>query len=439
MTTTERIRPHREGDLDVPEWVPRGIDLGRVNNREKAIAMFGRDYVEELTDHALLGDDVAYRAMLEFKDKSNNTSWRTFDLALERGIDAVEEPTPALVELFASLDRIPEWVDFDQLYRGAVAFWRAGIIVPPVVAWSSIAGGFSLYSSTRPVLFSGRLGTVDRTGTRLIESFRYIVAAYTPGNMTRFGEGFRLTSKVRMIHAAVRYSLSRADTWDWANWGIPINNLDSMETQAGQFCHKIIDAIQNSGIRFSDREIEDIAALARYVGYVIGVPESILHKDYEDACRKSALHGLIEQPADEYCREVAHSVIRYSVENPPGDINILPAFIEKKLTTERRLALAYGMLYSWLPRETMDMLHVEPTRWRHVLPAVRPLISVGHRISRILPHDDEKAAFALLKQFNAAIAIPGGDRKHEVANPEEVGADIEANRGNMPKVVSSRS
>lgn len=422
------------GDLDVPSGLPRGIDLGRIANRDKAIAMYGREFVTTLTDHALLADDYAYRAMLEFKDKSNASNWRTFDVALEQGIDAVDEPGPAMVDFFGQLDRVPEWVDHDQLYRGAVAFWRAGPIVPPILAWATIAGGFSMFSATRPVLFSGRLRKPDKVGTRLIESFRYVVAAYTPGGMNRFEEGFRLTAKVRMIHAAVRHSLNQSDAWDWENWGIPINNLDSMETQAGQFGVKFVDAVQSSGVRFSDRELEDIFALSRYVGYVIGVPEEILHTDPDDARKKSDLHTLIEQPPDQLCRDVVHSVIKYSVENPPGDVEVLPAPIAKFMTTERRLSLAYGMLHSWIPADVMEALEAERTPWRAVLPTIRPLLAATDRIGRLLPHDDEKKAFAMLRQFNDAIAIPESEKARAVAVPDEVHADIAANKGGMPTV-----
>lgn len=436
MTTREAdAATRREGDLDVPSGLPAGIDLGRINNRDKAIAMFGRDYVTKLTDHALLGDDVAYRVMHDIRDKSTSTTMKTVHQALDHGIDSVDEPSEALAALFRDLDHVPDWVDFDQLYRGAVAFWRGGPIVPPILAWSSIATGFSMYSSTRPVLFSGRLQADDRVGDRLIESFRYIVAAYEPGGMHRYSDGFRLTAKVRMIHAAVRNALSRSDSWDWAAWGVPINNLDSMHTQAGQFGVGFIDPVQKSGVRFSDREIEDIMALSRYVGWVIGVPSDILHTDYEDARRKAQLHKLIEQPADDMCRKTVHSVIRFSVEHPPGDVEVLPGPVAKFMTTERRLKLAYGLLSGWQPKYIMDMLHIDKTAWNYTLPAIRPLLKAYDRITRILPHDDEKAAFTLLKQFNDAIVIPDGKRDKEVADPESVGDDIASNRGGMPKVV----
>ncbi|MBM7367377.1 oxygenase MpaB family protein [Gordonia hydrophobica] len=434
MTTLEPLT--FRGDLDVPEGLPRGLDLGRINKDtvDKAIAMFGRPLVEQVTDHALLADDYAYRAFLDFKDKSNSMNWRTFDTAVEHGLDALDDVTPAVAALFEQMESVPDWVDFDQIYRGAVAFWRAGMIVQPILAWATIAGGFSMYSATRPVLFSGRLRKADKVGTRLIESFRYVVAAYTPGGMGRFEEGFRLTAKVRMIHAAVRHSLNNSEAWDWADWGIPINDMDSMVTQAGQFGVKFTDAVQASGIRFSDRELDDIFALSRYVGHVIGVAPAILHTDYDDARRKTELHTMLELPPDDLCRDVVESVIRFSIENPPGDVEVLPGPIAKVMTNERRLKLAYGLLREWLPADVMDALGAEKTAWRHILPAARPLIRVADRVQRALPHDDEKAAFTLLHNFNSAIAVPNGDKRNEVASYDEISADVAANKGGMPVV-----
>lgn len=431
---TDEMRSRREGDLDVPDGLPAGIDLGRINNREKAIAMYGLDFVREMTDHALLADDPAYRVMHEIRDPGSKTSMRHYIKGLEHGIDAVDDPSPAMAALFSDLDRIPDWVDFDQLYRGAVAFWRAGPIVPPILAWSSIATGFSMYSSTRPVLFSGRLQDDERVGDRLIESFRYIVAAYRPGGMQRFEDGFRRTAKVRMIHAAVRYALSRSDSWDWENWGVPINNLDSMHTQAGQFGWGFLNAVQQSGVRYADCEIEDIIALSRYVGWVIGVPEEILHTTPEDALRKQRLHKLIEQPADDYCRRTIHAIIRFSVEHPPGDVEVLPGPVAKFMTTERREALAYGLLAGWQPAYIMDMMGVEKTHWWKVLPAIRPLIKASDRIGRILPHDDEAVTWKLLERFAAAVDTPDISRDAEVADPDKVGEDVAKNLGGMPVV-----
>lgn len=431
MTTDQAV--YREGSLDVPEGLPRGIDLGRINNREIALARYGREYTERLTDHALLGDDHAYRAFLDFKDKSKNANWRMFEQALDHGIDSLEDPSDGLIGLFEQLDHVPDWVDWDQLYRGAIAVWRVGPAAPMVLTYCSIGAGFSMYSSTRPVLFSGRLKDQQEVGGRLTESFRYVVSAYGPGEMARNGAGFRLTAKVRMIHAAVRNTLSHSPHWDWEAWGMPISNLDSMNTQAGQFGVTLVDGIRAAGIRLSDQEEEDIFALSRYVGWVIGIPESILHTNVDDARMKVKFHKLVELPADDLCREVVKTIIEYASEKPPGDAEILPAAVAKFMTTERRTHLAWGLIQNWQPKYVNEMLGVEKTPWRFAMPVARPFISAVDRISRLLPHDDEAKAMKTIKILGGAIELPDDQRDQEVANPDTLTADIAANKGKVPR------
>lgn len=379
-------------------------------------------------DHCLLADEVAYVAFKGFRDKEQNTGWRLFEQALERGIDTVDDPAPSLIALFGELDRVPGWVDFDQLRRGAVAFWRAGPLVAMVLAYSVVAVGFTGYAASRPVLFSGRMTTRDQVGQRLLESFRFIARAYTPGGMSRFEEGFKLTARVRMIHATVRHALSRSPEWDWADWGIPINNFDAIDTQCGQFGVEVVDSLAKSGVKLSAREREDVFALTRYVGFVIGVPEDVLHTDEADARTKHALHALLETPADDYCRRIVKGVIDYGCEESLGGYDVLPPALARFMTVERRKRLSYGLLTAWQPPSIVEQLGIVPDRWRHVLPAVRPLVRAHDRITRLRPQRDEARGRKVLNEFDKAIVL----REHEthaLAEPEQLGADVRAGLG----------
>lgn len=411
--------------LDVPDGLPRGIDLGRIANAEVALATFDKELVLQMTDHCLLGDEPAYSAFKGFRDKDQNSGWRMFEQALEHGIDSLDDPAQSLVQLFGELDRIPPWADFDQLHRGAVAFWRAGPLVPMVLAYSVIGVGFTDYAASRPVLFSGRMTSRDQVGQRLLESFRFIARAYTPGGMTRYSEGFKNTARVRMIHATVRHTLSRSPNWDWADWGIPINNFDAMDTQAGKFGVEVVDSLARCGIRLSQRECDDIFALTRYVGYVIGVPESILHTDEADARIKHDLHKLLEPPGDEGCRQIVRSIIDFSCEESLGGYDVLPPWLARMMTPQRRKKLSYGLLQAWQPPAITEQIGLEPDAWRFVLPAARPLIRLADIVGRRHPERDPARAAKVLAEFDKAIAMGAGE-EHPLAEPEALARDVEA-------------
>ncbi len=409
---------------DVPDDVVPGHALGRICNLDEAYRQFPKDLVDELTSQCLQADEVAYDAYLEFKDPSTSSSWQMFEQALEHGINKVEAPGPALQKLFADLDRRPAWVDENQLRRGAVAMWRAGALVPIVFAYSTVAAGFIEPSGSRPVLFSGRLMNKARLGQRLLESFRFIANAYTPGGMDRFEAGFKLTVRVRMIHAAVRYAVGRTAEWRWNEWGVPINNLDAMNTQAGQFSVQVIDSLAKAGIRLSKQERADIFALTRYVGYVIGVPEHLLHKNEADARQKNRLHTLLESPADDGCRMIVNGIVDYSCEESFGGYDVLPPLLARLMTVARRKKLARGLICFWQP-QYVEQLHYKRDLWRFALPLVRPVLWLNDKVSRLTPHKDAQRAAAVLREFNHAIATAKGERS--LADPEEVSSDVSIN------------
>lgn len=412
---------------DVPDRLPTGLELGRIKNVDEALRRFDPDLVRLMGDHCLLADEPGYEAFLGFRDKDQNSGWRMFEQALEHGVDSLGDPAPSLVALFDELDHVPDWVDYDQLERGAIAFWRAGPLVPMILAYSVIAVGFTGYAASRPVLFSGRMTNRDQVGQRLLESFRFIARAYTPGGMRRDQDGFKHTARVRMIHATVRHVLSRSPEWDWEDWGIPINNFDAMDTQAGQFGVEVVDSLATCGIYLSDQERADVFALTRYIGWVMGVPAEILHTDEEDARTKHAIHALLETPADDACRRIVKGVIDYGCEESLGGYDVLPPAIARFMTVDRRKKLSYGLLTAWQPPDIVNQLGIDPDAWRFVLPAAKPLIWTHDKVTRKLsPHKDRARTQKVLDEFETAIAMTEGE-EHPLAEPEQLA--IDANKG----------
>jgi len=92
------------------------------------------------------------------------------------------------------------------------------------------------------------------------------------------GDGWASTIRVRLLHAAVRKRIlklakDRPDYYSVENFGIPINDLDSIATIAVFSSSLIWMSFPRQGIYLRKQETDDYIALWRYIAYVIGCPD----------------------------------------------------------------------------------------------------------------------------------------------------------------------
>lgn len=407
--------------LDAPRDLVDGPKLGRVVNYDRALAVFGRRPVEHLARHYNIGDELGYAAYLALRNVEGapGPGRKMFLHALEHGIDSFEGAPPELVNLFKSVDDVPDWVDWDQLHRGSVAYWRVGKLTVMALAYAAIGAGFRTYGGSRELVLSRRLIERDQVGRRLIETLRWAANASKPDGMRRQADGFRMTMKVRMMHAAVRYHCSRSPHWDWNDWGISVDNVSAVYTMGTLFTEAVIDALGKGGIRLSDAERDDIVALWRYIGYVMGVPDDINFTDWADLKQKSGIIRMLEHPADDGCRALMRSLINYMCEEKIEGYHVLPPFVDERLSPAQKKTLTYGLMRAWAGDDICEQLAVPDNRLRHLVPAARPLISIYDRVRRRLPsYDDEAAARRSIAEFDVAIALDDG--APEVAQADDV-------------------
>jgi hypothetical protein len=417
LITTDRA-------TDVPADLPLGRHLGRTVNYEQAVGRFGRPAVNHLTDHFNIGDELGYRAFAALKQqKLGRDMWMQ---AIAEGVDAVEGAPPELVELFKHADTVPDWVDWEQLRRGSIAYWRPGKLVVMALAYAAIGAGFRTYGGSRELVLSRRLIDRDQVGRRLVETLRWAANASKPDGMRREGDGFRMTMEVRFIHAAVRYHCARDENWDWNDWGISVDNGSAIYTMGTLFSESVINALTKVGIKYSDQEIEDIVALWRYIGHIMGIPEDINFTDWADLRRKSDIIRMIEHPADDGCRTLMKSLTDFMCEETIEGYEVLPPFLDKRLGPDQKRRLTYGLMRGWAGDEICEQLAVPNNRLRVAVPMMRPFVGAYDWINRRRPsYDAEAAALRALEEFGVAIALNDGDA--EVAPADDVVARLAAN------------
>lgn len=404
---------------DAPPGLPRGRDLGRVVRFEATAEGFGRERVARYADAYSDGDELSYAVLRDIRER-DGFGWKEFHRALDAGPDTLDDPPPALVALLEQAEREPSWLDRDQLRRGAIAYWRAGPIVPLALT-SAIGRGFKNYGGMKPTIFTGRLIDDALVGRRMVETLRYIATVTAPGAMSRTADGWKYTLRLRLLHASVRWGCSRAEAWDWDAWGVPVSNADSIGAPL-EFSVGLSDMLAVAGIRLESREEEDIVALWRYIAYVLGTPEELLMTDAADARVRLAIMDALNHPPDDTNRLMLHSLVDFAAREGIG-YDPLPAWLAQRLSPRRRKALTYGLMYAWSDPEVSEQMRIPRNGYRHVLPALRPFFASRDLLTLGTPAGDARRCERMLRDFAPVTTVARGESP--LADPDEVAQDIQ--------------
>jgi hypothetical protein len=377
--------------------------LGRFRAVDEARQTWGELTVQPLLEAALSGDDLALEVVEDLGELGGAASRALVRRALDDGVEAVPDAPDSLRRLLASLDHPPSWVDFEQLRRGSIAYFRGGPILAFVLSSAAVAALERTYGMTRPIVFTGRQGG-DCAAMRAQETTRWVLAAIRPDGMRRDSEGFKLTVEVRLLHAMTRRELSRSPAWEWDEWGVPLADLDGGYAIAYDFAQSVTDALAAAGVRHSARELDDIFALWRYVGHVIGVPDHLLPGSPATAREFSELYLALDRGPDLECRRLYDARIRFAAGLGPEPVDMFPAAVARLLTPARRLELLHGLTRSFAGRRVADALGVPDTRWKHALALVRPamgLLEAGRALGVVR---DERLAAATIRRLEVVTA-----------------------------------
>ncbi|MCZ4652354.1 oxygenase MpaB family protein [Gordonia amicalis] len=200
------------------------------------------------------------------------------DKALTDGLDSIENPPPALVELFEEFETVPDWVDPELIAEGEEIWrrWGTGLF--------SVAGGITLEMYTeaavaKPLSLAGGYAG-DNALRRFLETSRFWIDVSQPGALLTPGSAGRATAmRVRVMHVWVRRTVAKHPEWDVERWGEPISQSYQLLTLLGGSVVPA-SALWLTGVQTTPREIRVLLHYQRYLGHLLGVrtqwfPETI--------------------------------------------------------------------------------------------------------------------------------------------------------------------
>ncbi|MEZ4442008.1 MAG: oxygenase MpaB family protein [Polyangiaceae bacterium] len=344
----------------------------RVVNMEAAREQFGLR-ADWLMSYFTRLDPLADAVIEDFE--SRRGGWKLLDRALRDGIAAVPEAPEALQALFAQLDEVPRWVDWDRIERAGRFFFRTGPAGGIVLGAKSLCYGYCSPGGNKPLIFTGKL-LPQHVARRLAETGRFVVATCSPGGLRRDGEGFAATVRVRLMHAKVRRLLLRDPRWDSGRWGEPINQHDMLGTSL-LFSQSFLEGIRQFGFTVTRAEADDYLHLWRYSGYLIGVAPELLPVTEPDADTFADLILMTQGAPDADSRRLIDALVHFPID--------LAKTEAERRAARYRMAAGYGFCRYLLGDDLADQLDLPRDGWRHLVPACAGLIGRLEPFRRLVP------------------------------------------------------
>ena len=190
----------------------------------------------------------------------------------------------------------PPWLDYEAFIPGIRAFHRNSGLILSRFAAGVLVDGFTTYIAKSFVL-TGRV--MDNGVRRLRQNNRHFLDIMYPGGLARNGDGWKLSVRIRLIHAQIRRLLEASEEWDNEAWGVPVSAAH-LGYAAACFSARTIKHSETVGVSFTQEERDSIMAVWRYTAYIMGIPESILFTNEAEALHLHRVAMLCEPPmADE--------------------------------------------------------------------------------------------------------------------------------------------
>ena len=290
--------------------------------------------------------------------------------AIAEGVGAVEAPRESLVALFAALDTPPVWMDADRCDRAAEHLARQAREYGLVLGAASLLAGAQNTVAGKPLTFTGLYE--EKPGVRSIEVGSWLTAVTTPGELHRHRPGFERTVRVRMIHAHLRAHLYRRADWDSDAWGLPIPQAYMSFTLA-EFCSVALRAMAQLGVRYSDREIDDILHLWRYVGHLVGVDDDFLPVTPDDYRRIEGIYALTAPGPDDADQAFVGALTEFQAEE-----------LARLLPARWTPGIVHGLQRAFVGDALADDLAIPDTRWKHLPRVLGPLTATAYRLHDLL-------------------------------------------------------
>ena len=257
--------------------------------------------------HTLIGDPLAEAMTEDLAEFTPEESGRFIQAAMEQeGEEALRDAPASLGKFFKEAETPPEWLDYSAFAPGVRMFHRNSQMILAAFVAGILIEGFTT-NIAKSFFITGRVR--DQGVRRLGQNNRHMLEIFLPGGLYRHGDGWKLSVRIRIVHARIRHLLNNSEEWDNEAWGAPISAAH-LGYAISAFSARLLKHMKTLGADYNDEEYASFMAVWRYTGLLMGIPETILFRDADEALKLYDI-GLMCEPNSPPIESVAmaHSLV----------------------------------------------------------------------------------------------------------------------------------
>ena len=348
---------------------------------EKARAI-APDIADKYVAHTLIGDPLGEEMAADLEAFSASESERLIQAAMnEEGEEALRDAPDSLRRFFKEAETPPEWLDYSAFAPSVRMFYRNSQIVLAAFVAGVLIEGFTT-NIAKSFFITGRVR--DQGIRRLGQNNRHMMEIFLPGGMYRHGDGWKLSLRIRIVHARLRRLLSDSEDWDKEAWGEPISAAH-LGYAISAFSARLLKHMKTLGAKYNSEEYDSFMAVWRYSGHIMGIPQTILFQDADEALKlwKIALTCEPDSPIESIV--MAHALV-----------NSAP-LIAGATDPQARRSLAryvYRLSRGLIGKEFADSLMYPPISPFGAVWWFRTQQRYGHVLNKLLPGHREDSNFS---------------------------------------------
>ena len=330
--------------MQIPSDFVEGYEKARLRDPEVAAT-----YVS----HLLVGDPDADAVVEDMASLSQDESAGYIKAAMEQNETVMRDAPESLRAFFARLDTAPDWFDPEASLHGSRLFYRFPYVFTASLVGAGLIEGFSS-GIAKSFLYTGRLFDGNQGVRRLKQNNRHQVELFLPGGLERQGEGWKLTVRLRLVHAQIRRLISSQPDWDTDAWGVPISaaHLGLANTV---FSARVLHYIRRLLLlKISAEERDGFMHIWRYQGYLMGIPDVLVAHTEEQANHLFDIGLMCEPPPPMESIAMANTLINaaptlVNMEGPDSEKLVRRVYRLSRALIGNELAdqLQYPRLNTW--------------------------------------------------------------------------------------------